>query len=196
MELATLLITALFIILLLTLSATILTYNVCKKCYYNYYTIEHLKTPDLGKKYFGTKYTNFVDCTGPRLTDIIVGTTSGYISKFIEMDGKVYKIEKPNSEEYLMLQKFDLGNNKVRYFRSVRDPVTGTRSVTARCIDVNFQDPKILYGGYTNPQAGYYADPTAPTFYYIPDTQTLQIFDKPSGGGVFALPYNLTQVMS
>lgn len=104
----------------------------------------------LARKYFGATYVRAEECDiNPNVAPI--NPDDGNIGKFLSMQGKVFKmigviynVDRPNFEDYIMLDNFNLENGTVRYYRSSTNLTTGRKNITSRCINLDFSDPDKL----------------------------------------------------
>jgi hypothetical protein len=105
---------------------------------------------ELARKYFSTTYVRAEDCdVNPNAAP--VNPDMGNIRKFLSMQGKVFKmtgviynVDRPNFEDYVMLDNFNLENGTARYYRSSINLTTGRKNITTRCINLDFRDPDKL----------------------------------------------------
>jgi len=115
---------------------------------------------NIAKKHFGVWYDIPPVCITSRILNQIPNLEAGSIPLFRQMQGIVYKIKKPGTNQYIMLDKFDFINNKVNYYQDIDDYSLGNRFRYSRCADLDLRDSNRLVLFSDNPTSKII------TFYY------------------------------
>jgi len=131
----------------------------------------------LPHNYFGKFFSNMQKCSNPISTPKINDIGAGLIQTYLTMQKKIYKVDKQGYDEYVMLDNFDLVNNKVQFFRNSA-PSGSTKSViTAKCMNIDFTDPFKLVTTFEPPFS--VSTPKTPMiFIYNVNTNTFYLNDS------------------
>lgn len=94
-----------------------------------------------GNKYFGTVFITPPTCSSNVITPLVSDPTAGNIPKYLFMLKRLYKVNKPGFDEYIMLDDFDYQKNKVKLYKNSYNSATGSQATTVTCLDIDFKSP-------------------------------------------------------
>lgn len=124
----------------------------------------------LGEKYFEDKYNNFIPCSPTSASDPITDVNAGQIKRFFAMQGKLYKIDKPDIDDYIMLDNYDQKKGTVIFYRHIFNKNTNIKLITASCASIDLTNPNILkisLPGTLDPGPSFIYSDTGNTYYII-----------------------------